>query len=54
LPSDEKNRGVLVPAELLRLHRHKDPAARERVMRAMMGMVKLDAAALKRAATGGA
>ena len=43
----------VVPTELLRLHRHKDPAARERVMGAMCGMVKLDVAALKRAAQAG-
>lgn len=43
----------VVPEELLRLQRHKDAAVRERVMRAMMGMVKLDVAALKRAAAAG-
>jgi predicted 3-demethylubiquinone-9 3-methyltransferase (glyoxalase superfamily) len=40
----------VVPEALMRFQRHKDPALRERVMRAMMGMVKLDVAGLERAA----
>jgi predicted 3-demethylubiquinone-9 3-methyltransferase (glyoxalase superfamily) len=44
----------IVPAALPRLLRDPDPAKAQRVMRAMLQMVKLDVAALERAAAGGA
>ena len=42
----------IVPAVLPRLLGDADPAVSARVFQAMMGMVKLDIAALERAATG--
>jgi len=44
----------IVPAVLPKLLRDPDPAKAQRVMQAMMQMVKLDIAALERAAAGGA
>lgn len=42
----------IVPVALPRLLAHPDPAKAARVMKAMMGMIKLDAPALERAAQG--
>jgi hypothetical protein len=42
-----------VPEALMRLQKHKDPRVRERVMGAMMGMVKIDVAGIERAAAAG-
>ena len=44
----------IVPAVLPKLLRDPDPAKAQRVMQAMMQMIKLDIAALERAAAGGA
>lgn len=43
----------IVPEALMRLQKHKDPQVRERVMGAMMGMVKIDVAGIERAAAAG-
>jgi len=42
--------GKIVPKELFRLVRDKDPARSQRVMKAMLQMVKLDVARLQQAA----
>jgi predicted 3-demethylubiquinone-9 3-methyltransferase (glyoxalase superfamily) len=42
----------IVPDEFFELMKDKDPAVRNRVMQAMMGMIKFDVEGLKRAAEG--
>ena len=42
----------IVPEQFLRLLQDEDPVRADRAMRAMMEMVKLDIAALERAAAG--
>jgi len=42
----------IVPVEFFELMKDKDPAVRNRVMQAMMGMVKFDVEGLKKAAEG--
>ncbi len=42
----------IVPNEFFELMKDKDPAVRNRVMQAMMGMVKFDVEGLKKAAAG--
>ena len=42
----------VVPTVMFELLADKDPAKRERVMKAMLQMVKMDSDALKRAAEG--
>jgi predicted 3-demethylubiquinone-9 3-methyltransferase (glyoxalase superfamily) len=42
----------IVPDALLKLQKSKDPEKRERVMKAMMKMVKIDVRTLERAAAG--
>jgi len=42
----------IVPVEFFELMKDKDPAVRNRIMQAMMGMVKFDVEGLKKAAEG--
>ena len=42
----------IVPNEFFELMKDKDPAVRNRVMQAMMGMIKFDVEGLKKAAEG--